>query len=237
MKKLIKTTFDRLGYSVARTSDATPIFQKYNNIYEEFKDFTMIPKEIFIDNLRLAEVFAADIKGDIVECGVWRGGMSAALATLFNGARKHYLFDSFEGLPEAKEIDGVEALEWQKNPSGDFYYDNCKAEIDFAKSAMDRAKSKYELIKGWFSDTMPKFKMDSEIAVLRLDADWYDSTMDCLKYLYPLVAKNGLILIDDYYAWDGCSRAVHDYLSSIKSASRIFSSPAGVCYIIKKEAE
>ena len=49
--------------------------------------------------------------------------------------------------------------------------------------------------------------------MLRLDGDWYDSTMQCLEALVPLVAEGGTIIIDDYYAWDGCARAVHDYLS------------------------
>ena len=91
----------------------------------------------------------------------------------------------------------------------------------------------YEIIKGWFSETLPKFHINEEIAILRLDADWYESTMQCLKFLYPKVAKGGLIILDDYYTWDGCSRAVHDYLSAYSLANRIYQLEDGNCYIIK----
>jgi O-methyltransferase len=82
---------------------------------------------------------------------------------------------------------------------------------------------------------LPHFKSSNEIALLRLDGDWYESTMDCLKYLFPKVVQKGIIIIDDYFTWEGCSKAVHDYLSSIKSTSRIYTSPGGVCYIIKQD--
>jgi O-methyltransferase len=209
---------------------------EYVEIYSKYKDFTMIPFTSYCDNLHLVELYSKGVYGDVVECGVWRGGMIAGIAELFGDTRSYHLFDSFEGLPEAKEIDGKDAIIWQRNPSGSYYYNNCTAEIDYADQAMRLSKvTKYTLHKGWFNETLPKFKNDSLIAILRLDADWYDSTMDCLKHLFPRLNINGLIIIDDYHAWEGCSKAVHDYLSSIKSRSRIYTSAEGVCYIIKKD--
>jgi O-methyltransferase len=70
----------------------------------------------------------------------------------------------------------------------------------------------FSLIKGWFDETIPTFKPPEPIAVLRLDADWSESTLTCLKHLYPHVAPGGVVIIDDYWAWDGCARAVHEFV-------------------------
>ena len=81
--------------------------------------------------------------------------------------------------------------------------------------------SKFSLIPGWFADTLRDFTPCEGIAVLRLDADWYESTIQCLTSPYPSVVPGGLIIVDDYYTWDGCARAVHDYLSRCKLSDRI----------------
>ena len=147
------------------------------------------------------------------------------------------MLDSFEGLPPAKGIDGKAALSWQKDVTSPFYYDNCKAEISYAEKAMKLAgANEAHFIKGWFNETLPQLSSDSNlspISILRLDGDWYESTFLCLSYLYPLVAEQGLIIIDDYYTWDGCARAVHDYLSNNKLPVRINKTKSGTCYIVK----
>jgi O-methyltransferase len=189
---------------------------------------------MFADNLRLAKQYS-QVPGIIVECGVWRGGMIAAIAdVLQDDSREYYLFDSFEGLPDAKEIDGPSATEWQQDKQSTRYFDNCKAEMSFAESALKKAGcQKYKLIKGWFKDTLPSFNPEKPIAILRLDGDWYESTMDCMVALYPKVQPGGLILIDDYYTWDGCAKAIHDYLSQHSLSARIYRSNEGVCYMVK----
>lgn len=206
----------------------------YLNIYNRFSQFTMIPKLAYADNLELCQ-HLRDVKGDVVECGVWRGGMIAGIARILGNTRTYYLFDSFEGLPAVTEKDGIEAKKWQDNKTGDTYFDNCKAEINFARQAMELADTvNYVIEKGWFSETLPVFDKTSSIAILRLDGDWYDSTMCCLTHLYPKVVSGGIIIIDDYYTWDGCTRAVHDYLSSNGLTDRIERTKNGVCYIHKK---
>ena len=193
----------------------------------------MIPESTFVKNLNLCNSFK-NIKGNIIECGVWRGGMIAAIAELLGNERTYYLFDSFEGLPKAQEIDGEAAIIWQNDKEAPMYYDNCKAEVHYAENAMKLASIKnYQTVQGWFSETLPKFNASEEIAILRLDGDWYDSITQCLNYLYPLVAKGGLIIVDDYYLWDGCSRAVHDYLSSHNIPDRIYQLDNNNCYIVK----
>ncbi|MEI6296916.1 MAG: TylF/MycF/NovP-related O-methyltransferase, partial [bacterium] len=171
--------------------------------------------------------------GYVDECGGWRGGLIGEMADVLNGDRKYYLFDSFEGLPKAREIDGESAINWQKDTKSPIYFDNCSAEIKYAEDAMKKSKVKdYQIIKGWFNETLPPFIPAQRIAVLRLDSDWYDSTMVCLNNLYKNVAKGGVIIIDDYYTWDGCTKAVHDFLSQNKIPDRI-RTENDICYIIK----
>jgi len=147
--------------------------------------------------------------------------MSAAIADALPG-RKHFLFDSFDEMPPPKEIDGQAALNWQRNKTAPSYFKNSPTERSFAEKAMRMsAAGEFHLIQGWFNETLPGLVLPEPIAVLRLDGDWYESTMECLNNLYPQVIPGGLIIIDDYYTWDGCSRAVHDYFSMHKTADRI----------------
>lgn len=204
-------------------------------ILRKYKGFTMVSTLDGISNLVICTERAPS-SGCIVECGVWRGGMSAAMADALPG-RTHFLFDSFEGLPAATEIDGQGALDYQRDKTSPVYFDNCRAERSFAETAMRMsAAGKYTVIQGWFNQTLPGFKLPEPIAILRLDGDWYEPTMECLNNLYPQVMPGGIIILDDYYMWDGCSRAVHDYLSVHKTTDRIYQF-RGIPYLIKPTEE
>jgi O-methyltransferase len=206
---------------------------QYRKIYHRFRNFTMIPKASYLANLQLA-ASVSDVHGCIVECGVWRGGMSAGMAAVLGSGRDYLLFDSFEGLPAAEEIDGQDALNWQSDKTSPTYFGNCTADESFARAAMALAGiSNPCIIKGWFESTVGKAAIPAPIALLRLDGDWYKSTMTCLTQFAPLVAPGGVIVIDDYHTWDGCSRAVHDYLSDHDCSERICSHN-GVCFIRKR---
>jgi len=231
---MLEKFLNRKGYKIVPYSNSELRVPKFKMLYNKYYDYTMIPEVNYVINLELADKYVKNIEGDIVECGVWKGGMIAGIAEVLGNNRTYYLFDSFEGLPEVKEIDGEAAKEWQQNITGENYHDNCRAAIEDAETAMKQANCNYRLIKGWFNETLPKFEIHSNIALLRLDGDWYESTMDCLKHLYPRLTERGLLLIDDYFSWDGCSRAVHDYLSEINSISRI-RTYGDICYIIKTE--
>lgn len=226
IKNIMRYLLNYFGLEISRAVKS-PIY-----LYRKYKNFTMLPETIFNENLRICLAFN-HIQGAVVECGVWRGGMISAIAELLGKERDYFLFDSFEGLPKARSIDGSQAIEWQNNTEDPKYYDNCKAEIMYAEKAMKLSAAKnYKIEKGWFSDTLPNFTGD-KIAILRLDADWYDSTMQCLNYLYPKLVRGGCIIVDDYYTWDGCSKAVHDFLSANKLTDRIYQKNNRVCYLIK----
>jgi O-methyltransferase len=175
------------------------------------------------------------VDGDIVECGVWRGGMSAAMAEVLP-SRTSVLFDSFEGLPDAQEIDGPSALAYQLDVTSPRYQNNCRASEEEACRTMTMApNAEYRVFKGWFSETVPEYAAEEpKIAVLRVDGDWYDSISVCLDHLFSKVVPDGLVIVDDYGWWDGCTRAVHDYLSRTKATEPIRKTRTGVAYLIKR---
>ena len=195
-----------------------------SSIYERYKPFTMLPVGTYKANLRVVQE-NQQTPGCIVECGVWKGGMSAGMAHLLGPERSYFLFDSFEGLPPAQvALDGDAAVAYQADPTGDSYHNNCTASQEDAEAAMRLSGAKHvTLVKGWFENTVPDFSPPTPIAILRLDGDWYASTMTCLRALVPHLAPGAVVIIDDYSAWDGCSRAVHDFLSQTQSTARICS--------------
>lgn len=207
-------------------------------IYDMFSHFTMVPPSEFIRNLKICQKIET-LSGAVVECGVWRGGMIGGIAKLLGNERSYYLFDSFEGLPPAQDVDGKAAKDWQANTTSESYWNNCKAEISFAQQAMEKALNgetkKVHFIKGWFNETLKETHFNEPIALLRLDGDWYESTMTCLEVLFPCICENGIIIIDDYYAWDGCSKAVHDYLSKHQRTERLSQYENNTAYIVKKK--
>ena len=207
---------------------------KHWQLYRKYRKYTMATNKYFWRNMLIVDS-RRHINGCVVECGVWRGGMSAGMAEILGPDREYYLFDSFEGLPPAQEADGIAAKNWQEDTQSLTYYDNCRASIEFAEQAMKLSRvPNYHIIKGWFEDTLPEFIPPCQIAVLRLDGDWYESTMVALENLYKYLAPGALVIIDDYYAWDGCSRAVHDFLSQNKSATRIIHK-YGICILDVRE--
>jgi hypothetical protein len=170
--------------------------------------------------------------GVIVECGAWKGGSSFAMLL----AQRYYfgriikpvwMFDSFEGLPPADERDGPLALNWQRDVDSPNYVDNCKAPVEQVKTAISRfgfAEGECTVVEGWFADTIPSHLSnfrENSIALLRVDCDWYEPVRYVLDALVPFVTPECRVILDDYYAWDGCARATHDFLSSGDHSYRI----------------
>lgn len=193
------------------------VFPRQARLYWKYRDFTMMDRLAFFENLSLCKE-ARGLDGDIVECGTWRGGMSAAMAEILRdgAARKtSVLFDSYEGLPPPGPSDGAKAFTWAQDTASPRYFDNCTASEADARRAMSLSGVEgYRIFPGWFEETLHKYASENpRIAVLRLDGDWYESTMTCLQNLFPRVVPGGVVIIDDYGYWEGCTRAVHDYLS------------------------
>src|SRR5262245_50557524 len=135
LKHLMISTLSRAIVSESGGLGVTEVLRhcrqtlRLRRIYHKFRSFTMIPEAFYLDNLAIAERLR-DIPGCVVECGVWRGGMCGGIAEVLGPTRQYFLFDSFEGLPPAKEVDGPAARVWQANVDNPGFYDNCKASLE-----------------------------------------------------------------------------------------------------------
>lgn len=224
--------FDGAGAArLARRLAGSPArLLRRQSIYARYRAFTMLPRATYVRNLRLAEQ-VADVPGCVVECGTWRGGMIAGIAEVLGPERDYWLFDSFEGLPPAGAHDGPTAVAWQADRSNPRYYDNCRASLDEARNAMERTGRRYRIVPGWFRDTIPSRAPTAPIALLRLDGDLYDSTRIPLEHLFPRLAPGALVILDDYCSWEGCTRAVNEFLGRAGTPLRLRQLDGDVCYI------
>lgn len=194
---------------------------------------TMLPVERLHDLVRHVDyVDAQGLPGAFVECGTWRGGASFLMA-LRAAERRVWMFDSFEGLPPPAPIDGPAAQRWADDTNGPDYHDNCRATLEEVSAAAFRfgLTNRVEIVKGWFDETLPASREDiGSIALLRLDADWYESVRTCLVSLVDRVVPGGFVILDDYYDWDGCAIAVHEFLAERRLPYRIYQ---GACAFIQ----
>ncbi len=170
-----------------------------------------------------SDVLRAQVPGDFVECGVWRGGSAGIMAQVLmkydsSGARNLHLFDSFEGLPEPTEEDGQQAADYSGgvNSGALKSVHQCEAGIEIVRELLLQKlgfpEPRIKFHQGWFQETIPILGEEPKsIAVLRLDGDWYDSTKVCLDHLYDRVPKGGIIILDDYFAWEGCKKATDEF--------------------------
>lgn len=174
--------------------------------------FTMVRNANLLNLHRLAqEVNRAGVAGDFVECGVWNGGSSAMINAGFRDSgrpRASWLFDSFEGLPPPGKNDGPEERK--------HYFEGMnKGNIDNVRQIFTKLGlplGEVQFVKGWFQDTLPHAKVE-QIALLHIDADWYDSVLLVLNELYDHISPGGYVVFDDYGYWEGCDRAAHDFLN------------------------
>lgn len=174
-------------------------------------------------------VIAKDIPGAFAECGVWRGGsvlaMILALQELGISDRDIYLYDTFEGMTAPTEKDtsdfSAPATEiWQdnvsqgKDPFGQAF-SNSSFNFDSVKQSIlgsGYPEHRIHFVKGPVEETVPETAA-SEIALLRLDTDWYESTWHELIHLYTRIPSGGVLIIDDYGHWNGCRQAVDEFFA------------------------
>ena len=168
------------------------------------------------------------IDGDLVECGVWRGGsMMAAAYELLRRSdlRDLWLFDTFSGMSEPTPIDrrtGEEAesahSRWRREQEGPVNQ-WCYASLEDVSANLRSTGYPVErmhFVKGRVEDTLRgERRLPEAIALLRLDTDWYESTLVELEVLYPRLVDRGVLIIDDYGEWQGARRAVDEYFERL----------------------
>jgi Macrocin-O-methyltransferase (TylF) len=172
-----------------------------------------------LDNLQhcIEYVIEHDIPGDLIETGVWRGGACIFMRAMLRAYDVHdrlvWLADSFAGLPEPGErshatdhcLAGTISI-------ADLNRDLLAVPVETVRRNFERyglLDEQVRFLEGWFRDTLPTAPID-RLAVIRLDGDMYESTMDALTSLYPKLSVGGFVIIDDYIL-EMSSQAVHDY--------------------------
>lgn len=191
---------------------------KLDELLPRVMPYTGLPMEGLEMLGNLCREKVGGIEGAVVQCGVVNGGSAVYLWQACGGGKRPlWLFDSWEGLPAPDgEKDGGKACAkytYKITAFGDWCKGDPEKVAEIAKVA-GVSKRQLHLVKGWFAETLPAvMALDGigPIACLHLDADWYDSTIDCLKYLYPHLVTGGLLVLDDYGYWPGVQGAARDY--------------------------
>jgi len=180
--------------------------------------------QALVDAVR--HVVRAPVRGDLAECGVWRGGsVLAMILTLQDEGvtdRDIHLYDTFEGMtsPTAADTSAVHppALEVWRQSSGRPWPELFDPDV-FNEDAVRETvlgtgypAERVHFVRGPVEETLPEHAPEA-LALLRLDTDWYESTRHELHHLYPRLDTGGLLIVDDYGEWEGCRRAVDEYLA------------------------
>lgn len=169
---------------------------------------TMVTEDRIESLTRLAQRLEDEqIPGDVVECGVYKGGTAALLArtaTHSRSPRTLWLFDVFTGMPPATAEDGPKATSWV----GNLKSSAPRVERLLRRTGADL--SRVRIVPGLFQETFPTVRIP-QIALLNVDADWYESVKVCLETFFDAVAPRGFISFDDYAAWPGCCLAVDEF--------------------------
>ena len=227
MRFVINYLLGVLGYKISRKINSRHLNTNFINNYNRSKNLSSFNIEFFIfleEALKYITNENNPIKGDIVECGVFKGANCRFICEylkLINKEDKEiYLYDTFQGMPEANDIDTNTYSKknyntYLKKTTKDNKLDNFYKyeKLDTVKNTLfstNYNKKKINFIEGLVQNTIPKI-VPNKICLLILDTDYYESTKYELKHLYPLVEKGGIIVIDDYGTWNGVKKAVDEY--------------------------
>lgn len=171
--------------------------------------YTMTSKKR-LDHLQecIENIIDKNVEGDFIETGVWRGGstifMRALLKVYEIKDRSVWVADSFSGMPKPK--DKSDGSDLSKFLVLNVSLEQVKSNFEKYDLLDDQVK----FLKGWFKDTLPKAPI-KKLSLIRLDGDLYSSTMDSLNNLYNKLSLGGYVLIDEYYDWPECKRAVDEF--------------------------
>jgi hypothetical protein len=185
-----------------------------------------------VDKSRISElkesldyVIEKNIDGDFVECGTWRGGLAALMAHKIKEKqlqKQLWVYDTFQGMTEPTLQDGNIAItEFDSKKIDNGTFSNwCRATLDIVKNTLSLVDENFDeyttFVVGKVEDTLLEHRtIPNTISLLRLDTDWYESTKMEFEILYPLISSNGIIIVDDYSAWEGSNNATEEYLSKL----------------------
>jgi O-methyltransferase len=209
--------------------------EESRSVIRAVRPWTMTSREkLFALIVAVRYVVDQAIEGEIVECGVWRGGSMQAIARVLaargDTSRELHLFDTFEGMPPP----GAEDVKHGGPPAAQLLRERPRthnvwavADLEDVRAGMARVPYPAERIHyhpGLVEDTIPGAAPE-RIALLRLDTDWYASTRHELEHLYDRVSSGGVVIIDDYDYWDGSRKAVDEFMAA--TGARLLLAPMG----------
>jgi len=184
---------------------------EFANYFRKVRPYTMCSSARLRGLYRAARhVVENRIPGDVVECGVARGG-SAALVSLvlrdLGSEKSVWGFDTFEGMPSP-------TLQDPDYEIASLYTGTCRGTVEEVKGNLQTLGilERFRFVQGRFEDTLPETKV-GPIALLHIDGDWYSSVKACLDHLYDRVSPGGVIQLDDYGFWQGAEKATDEFLS------------------------
>jgi O-methyltransferase len=232
-ERVIAAAAGKLGLSISRTNSGAlnlPIEATESDraIITEVQPFTMTsPQRVWslLEAVRYVET--EGIPGDFAECGVWRGGsvmaMARKLVALGKDDRRIWLYDTFAGMTQPSEHD-VDAASGKPaaalmadTPVGDgnnVWALASRSDVEANLRLTGYPSERFSLVAGDVAQTLKEF-VPQQLALLRLDTDWYESTRVSLEILYPKLAVGGVCILDDYGHWQGAKEAVDEYFNTL----------------------
>ena len=221
----------KLGYNFEVRAMADGGFPGYVEphfieLLKKYRGKTMVPWGGLHMVYQAAQYVARNrIPGAIVECGVWRGGCSLIMAEAIAAAGTtdydFHLYDTFAGMSEPTAADTSPAGDartfWRKASKTKDAVDWCYAPVDEVRRNIAAAaypEERFRFIVGKVEDTIPA-SMPEQIALLRIDTDWYELTRHEMVHLFPRLTRGGVFVCDDYGFWAGARQAVDEYLRSL----------------------
>lgn len=227
----------RLGYDISLIIDKDKLVDIPEDdiiIMKQCRNYTLTNSErmyALMESVR--HIVKNNISGDIIECGVWKGGsmmlVAKMLLKLNNTDYDLYLYDTFEGTTKPSEYDKDYTGKLMLNDWDSKFKNNSKqASADYVSLEQVKKniystgypKEKIHFIKGDVKDTLNN-QIHNKISLLRLDTDWYESTRIELETLYPKLTQNGILIIDDYGHFQGSKKAVDEYFKGMVFLNRI----------------
>jgi O-methyltransferase len=200
-------------------------------LVERCRPYTLAsPERIVATADAVAHVVGREVPGALVECGVWRGGsvlaMVLTLQQLGISDRDVYLYDTFSGMtaptdedtssfdpPASGTFDRARA---EGRRAWDFLFGEevfGKEQVEELLHATGYPRERFHMVVGPVEETLPE-QAPGEVALMRLDTDWYESTRHEMEHLYPRLSSGGVLIVDDYGHWDGARKAVEEYFDA-----------------------
>ncbi len=218
----------RSGYGIVPPQQFRSDFEsEFTELWARVESYTMISMErAYALYSAVDYIVKAGIPGDFVECGVWKGGaamlMALTLLQMNTADRRLFLFDTFQGMTPPTEKDKVawsgQAVQekWEQDKRGEKnnfgWWAVPRHEVIQNLHTTGYPDSRIITVEGDVKQTIPD-QSSENIALLRLDTDWYESTLHELKHLYPKLQPGGVLLLDDYGHFTGARKAVDEYFS------------------------